>query len=99
MTQSLIALDVIARRYMPKAKKAEKPKEKFKPVKLATAVGDAYKAGYIDGLKEQSAQLTEAEKIIQWIHKTEIEERIDYLIDAEIERYFVKKMEKIKRFK
>ena len=81
---------------MPKAKKQKEAK--FKPVKLATAVGDAYKAGYIDGLKEQAAQLTEAEKIIQWIHKTKIEERIDYLIDAEIERYFVKKMEQIKRF-
>lgn len=84
---------------MSKEKKPQsKPKPKFKPVKLATALGDAYKAGYIDGLKEQAAQLTEADKILQWIHKTKIEERIDYLIDAEIERYFVKKMERIKRF-
>ena len=84
---------------MPKAKKSKaKVKPKIKPVKLATALGDAYKAGYIDGLTEQAAQLTKSEKILQWIHKTKIEERIDYLIDAEIERYFVKKMEQIKRF-
>ena len=58
---------------MPKEKKSHsKPKAKFKPVKLATALGDAYKAGYIDGLKELSAQLTEADKILQWILKTKI---------------------------
>ena len=72
-----------------------KNKRPLKGAKLATAVGDAYHDGYVDGLTEQAAQLTKSEKILQWIHKTKIEERIDYLIDAEIERYFVKKMERI----
>ena len=55
---------------------------------LANAIGDAYKEGYIDGLEEQADWIRRTEKILNWILKTPIDERIDFLIDSEIGRYF-----------
>ena len=89
MTQSLIALVVILRNLM-------KEKRPLKGAKLATAVGDAYHDGYVDGLKEQAEQLEEAEIVLRWVYTTKHEERIDFIIDKEIKDYFLQKETKLK---
>ena len=89
MTQSLIALVVIQRNLM-------KEKRPLKGAKLATAVGDAYHDGYVDGLKEQAEQLEEAEIVLRWVYTTKHEERIDFIIDKEIKDYFLQKETKLK---
>ena len=68
-----------------------KEKRPLKGAKLATAVGDAYHEGYVDGLKEQAEQLEEAEIVLRWIFSTSHEERIDFIIDKEIKDYFITK--------
>ena len=68
-----------------------KKENPLKGAKLATAVGDAYQEGYIDGLEEQAALINEAEILIRWIYSTKHSERVDFLIDQEIEDYFHKK--------
>ncbi len=76
---------------MPPRKKQTKPK-----INIATSIGDAYREGYIDGLEEQANWIARAEKILNWIVKTPIEERIDFLVDSEIQRYFKKKRQYLK---
>lgn len=90
MTQSLIALVVIQRKNLVKNKRP------LKGAKLATAVGDAYHDGYVDGLKEQAEQLEEAEIVLRWVYTTKHEERIDFIIDKEIKDYFLQKETKLK---
>lgn len=65
-----------------------KKKPKDLKLNLANAIGDAYKEGYVDGLEEQADWIQRTEKILRWIVRTPIEERIDFLIDSEIQRYF-----------
>jgi len=91
MTQSLIALVVILRKLMSK-----KEKRPLKGAVFATAVGDAYHDGYIDGLKEQASQIEEAEILLRWVYSTKHNERVDFIIDQEIEDYFEQKETKIK---
>ena len=57
----------------------ESSKRNLKGAKLATAVGDAYRDGYVDGLKEQAKQIEEAEILIRWIFSTPHDERIDFI--------------------
>ena len=90
MTQSLIALVVTQRKNLVKNKRP------LKGAKLATAVGDAYHDGYVDGLKEQAEQLEEAEIVLRWVYTTKHEKRIDFIIDKEIKDYFLQKETKLK---
>ena len=74
----------------------EKKPRPIKGAVLATAVGDAYHDGYVDGLREQAHQIEEAEIILKWIYSTDHDERIDFIIDNEIKDYFTQKETKIK---
>ena len=66
----------------------EKSKRNLKGAQLATAVGEAYSDGYIDGLSEQASQIAKAERLLEWILDTPITERVDFIIDDNIKAYF-----------
>ena len=67
------------------------PKKEIKPLKgktLANKIAEAWRDGYINGLKDSAKLINEAEILIKWIRSTPHSERIDFVIDQEIEDYF-----------
>ena len=69
-------------------------KNQIKPLKgktLANKIAEAWRDGYIEGLKDSANLVNEAEILIEWIYSTKHNERVDFIIDQEIEDYFTQK--------